>query len=558
MARATAEKKAEALKAQGLSFSERIEALLPRNFEEQQPDTQWPDPSLWRDPAQFCVKHLGFRPWKKQIEIMEAVRDHDRVAVATSHKIGKSAIGACEALAHYSCVPGSRVIMTSSIARQVQGILWREMRARWRTAKLGQCIHCVKLAQYTKRDVTCSHSSPLEGEFSHVAGTGLQADDLREVVGFTAQDAEGAAGISAPNVFYICDEASGIPSTMFAAIEGNRAGGAKLLLLGNPTRNDGEFYEAHHTKNYYRITVSAYDTPNAQCGYKLIEGLATREWIEEKLEDWGEDSPDFLIRALGKFAKGEQGCTMSLEVIAQAQERWTETPAEGRLYIGVDVAGAGEQGDETVIARRRGKKCYGLTAYRGLTEEGILANILGFIDTDALSEIEIPVVVVDVEGDIGSKVGKVIEAHLSLHPGAFLFVPVRASHNAIKQPTIYDKIRDDLWANMVRWVRDGGAIPDDNKLSQELHLPWWEMSKYNAKMKLIDKKTIRKRLKRSPDRAEALELCCWEPSNIEDRAAEAVKEKVGIVDAKPKQESNLGYQRPKTANPYTMLDRWQR
>jgi hypothetical protein len=477
----------------------------------------WPDARYWGNPASFFVDNLGMRPWSKQIEIAEALRDHDRVTVATSHKIGKSAIAASIGAWFYSSVDDARVIMTSSTLRQVQEILWREMTIRWRHAKRGQCVHCANLERYTRREIPCPHGHPLVGEFSSVAMTGLVASDMREIKGFTAQDAEKMAGISSPALLYICDEASGVADAIFAAIEGNRAGGAKILLLGNPTRNDGEFYLSHHEKTYHRITVSAYETPNAVAGWKVIPGLAERSWIEEKIEDWGEDSAEFMVRALGKFAVGEEGCTLSLQIISEAQERWAETPAEGRLYVGVDVAGPGQQGDETVISTRRGMRHLTMVAHRGLTEEAILTNILGTINDGYEPGEPIPVVVVDVEGDVGNKVHNVIQAYMVECPGSFVYVPLRASHNAVKKPRVYEKIRDDMWYNMTHWLRSGGAILSDPKLAQELHFPKWEQSPRSPKMKLTPKDVIRKRLKRSPDRAESLELACWEPGDLEER-----------------------------------------
>jgi phage terminase large subunit len=512
----------------------------------------WPDSRYWQNPASFFVENLGMRPWDKQIEIAESLRDHDRVTAATSHKTGKSAIAASLALWFYSSVDDARIIMTSSTLRQVQEILWREMTIRWRHARRGQCVHCANLEKWSRKETPCPHGNPLVGEFSSVAMTGIVAQDMREIKGFTAQDAEKMAGISSPALLYICDEASGVADQIFAAIEGNRAGGAKILLLGNPTRNDGEFYLSHHEKSYHRITVSAYQTPNAVAGWKVIPGLATREWIEEKLEDWGEDSAEFMVRALGKFAVGEEGCTISLQLISDSQDRWQDTPAEGRLYIGVDVAGPGQQGDETVISTRRGFRHLTMVAHRGLTEEGILTNILGTINDSYSPGEPIPVVVVDVEGDIGNKVHNVINAHLEACPGEFVYVPLRASHNAVKMPRVYEKIRDDMWANMVRWLRAGGAVLSDSKLSQELHYPKWEQSPRSPKMKLVPKDVIRKRLKRSPDRAESLELACWEPGDLEERVLEVqdnMQQKVN-PDYDPEVES------PKELDVYAGASQW--
>ena len=43
-----------------------------------------------KDPVYFIREYLGSEPWPKQAEILEAVRDHKEVAVASCHAAGKS------------------------------------------------------------------------------------------------------------------------------------------------------------------------------------------------------------------------------------------------------------------------------------------------------------------------------------------------------------------------------------------------------------------------------------------------------------------------------------
>lgn len=479
---------------------------------------KWPDPRYLDDPAKFFIEVLAFRPWSKQIEIAEALVTHDRVAVGSSHKIGKSALCASIGLWWYAAKDEARVIQTSRTSRQIDEILWREMRTRWRTAERGLCYHCARLERVTRRQVQCCHTSPLEGDMSVIARSGLRADDLRQIIGFTGKDAEAVAGISSPALLYECDEASGIPQEIFAAIEGNRAGGAKILLLGNPTRNEGEHFDALHTKAYVRFTISAFDTPNVIAGWQVIPGTATRSWVDEKKEEWGEDSPEYLVRVLGKHAMGEEGRTLSLQAIQDAQDAWYDTPAEGRLFVGLDVAGPGAQGDESVWAPRRGKKVISLHVHRGLTEEAHLLQTLAILSEFRLDNEPPPVVVLDSEGDVGHKVATVLRAYADDHPNAFVLVAFKSSQNAVKNPVVYDKLRDDAHANMVKWVRSGGTVPPDSKLATELHAPSWYASRYSAKMKVTPKDELRKRLKRSPDRMDAVILSCWETAAVEEDA----------------------------------------
>lgn len=485
---------------------------------------QWPDKRYFNDPRLFFLEILALRPWAKQIEIAEAVRDHERVTVATCHKIGKSLTEACLAYWWWGSLPDSRVVMTATTAYQIKNIVWREVHARGRWAKRGICYHCRKLEEERQArrgfsmgepEIVCPHGSAITDEIHLDPAHGILADDMRQIVGFTGRDAEAVAGVSSPNLLYLLDEASGIPDEIYAAIEGNRAGGAKLCLMGNPTQNEGEFFESHHTKAYHRIQISALEVPNVVEGWKVIPGLATQAWVEQKRTDWGEDSPDFLIRVLGKFAVGEQGKTLSLAMVSAAVDRWYDTPFEGRLFIGLDVAGAGMQGDETVFAFRRGKKISEFREHRGLDEDGILVNLLGYLLEFRIKGEPVPVVVLDAEGDVGNGVNGALRRYSEEHPGEFELVSLKVSQKAVKLPLVYDTIRDDSWANMVRWIRAGGCFPDNDKLRKELQCPSWIQAPNSSKMKLEPKPALKKRLGRSPDHAEATMLSVWEPGGLE-------------------------------------------
>ncbi len=113
---------------------------------------------------------------------------------------------------------------------------------------------------------------------------GLQMADGREIVGFSTDSPERMSGISGANLLFILDEASGIPEPIFEAVEGNRAGGAKVIMFSNPTSTSGTFYEAFHRKRnfWHTIHISAEESPNVTGGQISIPGLATAEWVEEK------------------------------------------------------------------------------------------------------------------------------------------------------------------------------------------------------------------------------------------------------------------------------------
>lgn len=529
------------------TFADDLSSVL-QEFVRRANTVRFPSPKYARDPVGFFREVLGLEPWEKQIEVLEALRDHSRVAVCSGHKIGKSNLIAGAAMWFYCSFDDARAIMSSTTSRQVDQILWRELRML--RARSGRCVACkAEDPEGFLIPTPCPHSAIIDGEQGELARTGLKSKDFREVVGFTAREAEAVAGISGRNLLYLVDEASGVPDVIFEAIEGNRAGGARLLLAGNGTRNEGEFFEAFTSKAhlYKTIRVSSEETPNVRAGRIVIPGLATSEWIEEKKIEWGESSALYRVRVKGEHATHEEGKIFSLHSIAEAEKRWHETSDSGRLFIGIDPAGESGTGDETVFVVRRGLKMLLMRAHTGLTPEMHLVHLLPLLRMRLPRET--PVVVIDREGSIGSKLAVVLRDYEEQHAGIFELVTVKASAGAVRQPQVYDRIRDELAANLEQWFRDGGAILEDVKLSAELHQFEWKQQ-INGKVKLTPKDAVRKILQRSPDRFDALALSVWEPLSL--RESNAVPASVAQVAA------NETSDYAPTLDPYAGAEFWQR
>lgn len=529
----------------------------------------WPNPKYRYDPVGFARDILGVDPWSGQIKILEGVRDHKRVAVRSGHKVSKSHSAAILALWFVCCWPDARVVMSSTTARQVDAILWLEVSKL--IARGGRCLECKaeyqglldsgvhQLDADERLPKPCPHSSMIlqhGDEFGRMAKTGLKTADFRSITGFTAKQAEGVAGISGKNLLYIVDESSGVPDAIFEAIEGNRAGGARIVLFSNPTKTDGEFYEAFHKKKelYHCIQISSEETPNVIEGRVVIPGLAEREWVEEKKIEWGENSPQYKVRVKGEFPYGEDGRIFTIDAIVKAEKLWHEVEAEGRLHIGFDPSGEAGTGDEMALCPRRGRKAIRIDIHRGLDQyEALLALLLLIVELR--DDGETPAVKVDAEGEVGANVLKALREYeegatrdsklrefLNANKGHLLhtfvggskqipfeLVVVRSSERAIAYKKTYFRLRDRLCGVLAEWFRgdpgqdNGGAIPEDAKLSKELHVLTWE-DVGKVPLKLVDKREIRKMIGRSPDRYDALALAVWEPKWLQNDEAEAPPE----------------------------------
>lgn len=436
---------------------------------------------------------LGLELWPEQARLVRLVQDHDRVAGKSGRRTGKSTSCAGLALWWFDEWDG-RAILTSATDRQVNSILWREvtlLRARARRPFDGTTIGVL-------------------------ARTGMRDGTGREIIGFTAREGEamqGFAASAANPLMFIVDEASGVEQAVFDAIQGNRAGGGKLLLTGNPTKTVGEFFDAFHGKQrdlsnphgvgYVTATLST----EAASAYS-IPGLATPEYIHERAAEWGVDSALYQVHVRGEFAIAEDGRIFTLAALQEAIDRYSDTKAEGPLSIGLDPAGPGGAGDESAMAIRRGRKIVGLFAKRGLSEQAHVAWVAGAAREHGGSGQRITVVV-DRDGPVGWAVLNAFREALPRLGLRIDLVPIRSSDRARRKPQDYERVRDELAANLLAWLKDGGALPDDPKLIADLHADSWEYQ-VTGRLKVTRKDRVREELGRSPDRGDAVKLACWE------------------------------------------------
>jgi len=168
-------------------------------------------------------------------------------------------------------------------------------------------------------------------------------DEDRVAHAETANDPDNLAGYHDQYLMFIIDEASGVKEVFFPAIEGALSAGkfVLMILIGNPTKNVGTFYDSHNRRgvreNYYRMHV----TPRKS-------SRMNKSWIKEMVDKYGKDSATVKVRCYGEFADLDQHQLMPLAWIQQANDR--EFKPDGsipKLRLSIDVADGGE--DESVI-----------------------------------------------------------------------------------------------------------------------------------------------------------------------------------------------------------------
>jgi len=115
------------------------------------------------------------------------------------------------------------------------------------------------------------------------------------------------------------------------------------LLLGNPTRSSGFFYDTHNrlSSDWVTFRVSCVDSPRV-----------STEYVEEMKSRYGEDSNAYRIRVLGEFPRSDDDTIISMELIEAAKNRDVQPTKYAPMIWGLDVARFGS--DSSSLTKRRG------------------------------------------------------------------------------------------------------------------------------------------------------------------------------------------------------------
>ena len=161
------------------------------------------------------------------------------------------------------------------------------------------------------------------------------------------------------------------------------------------------------------------------------------------------------------------------------------------VILGIDPARFGD--DRSVVFSRQGRQAFKPVVYRGIDNMELAARIANLIEEHNPDAVFC---------DAGAGSG-VIDRLRQLR---YDVIEIPFGGKAIK-PEQYINRRTEMWWLMKQWVEEGGAIPNDSALKQELATPiyWYD----NVGRRVLESKDqIKKRLQGagSPDLADALAL----------------------------------------------------
>lgn len=480
---------------------------------------RWPNAKYCRPggAVDFFHEVLGIRTWKRQRDLINSLQNNRQTVCYAGRRVSKSVTAAGMALFTFCSYETGQVLLTAPVSDQVKDLLWPWVRRLHSDA--GLCVACRAADPNQLRP--CPHSALIDGTLGMTPRSGLKSSDPRYprfIIGRTARRPESLQGFGSPNCLIIADESSGIEDPMWDPLTGALAGGGHIGALGNCNRTTGYFHDLQSNPEWHKLVIQSTETPNCTGDEPAIPGLADPAWIESKRREHGDDSAYMAINVYARFPTREEGRLFSPTRIAEAQARHNQVEALGLLHIGLDPAGPGF-GDLTVFALRRGFKFLCLNARQNMDEFEILAELLELLELYGRPN-EIPVLNYDSEGPVGRRVGAALQDHLDRHPDAYDLWRIKASKGARREPETYATLRDELAGNLDRFVREGGSLPPDQKLAEELALLEWKTN-LKGLAKITPKEVFKKMLRpsRSPDRLDSIQLALWQAPSTPWQAA---------------------------------------
>ncbi len=282
------------------------------------------------DPVAYVEHVLNFKTLDPgQCDVLDAIAEHDRVAVKAGNGWGKSTALAAACLWYFDCFPFSRIPSTSGSFRQVKRSLWSEIHALARNSKV--------------RSTYNENRTDIERK-------GYESEWF--IAGFSTDNAPQAEGWHAKHLLYVLDEARAVDDSIWqASFKACTTPGAKILAGSIPGDAKGQFYRIF---THLRKTWKCFSYPTAKYKHMKFKALCpervSQKSIDEKLEDGGESSPFFQTSVLANFSHSADDSVIPLNYFLKAKENVLEP--KGSIVHGLDIARYGR--DKSCICTRDG------------------------------------------------------------------------------------------------------------------------------------------------------------------------------------------------------------
>jgi len=437
-------------------------------------------------PVDYAERKFPYKYWYMQRKIIESVMKNKYTTVKSCHASGKSFLAGTTVLLFMEAFVPSKCLTTAPTNKQVEEVLWAEIRTQFNKANPSYPAHW-----------RC-----LDRE--------LKIDDDHFALGFATDDELNLQGIHGASFLIVVDEAAGVSTNLYNALTTlMTAENSRMLLIGNPDKISGYFFHSHERADFNKFTISAFDTPNfTEFGITMddirtgeweakIAGrpmpfptLATPSWASESLVNYGgEHSPMFIAKVLGEFPTSAIDTLIPLVYITEAQK--SQATTKGTRQWGLDVA---RQGNDTSVLRyRRGDRLELTQVFHKFELTDLVewaAHTINRVDKTAP-------VVVDAVG-LGAGVADMLRNHKKFAVYDYQGNSASTDEDCANQRSEF------FWHLRKRFVNHQISGNIDEETKEELCAMQYTIER--GKVRVGKKAIIKKIINRSPDKADSLML----------------------------------------------------
>jgi phage terminase large subunit len=438
----------------------------------------------------------GEELWSTQREIATLVSQfRAKVAVPSCNASGKTWLAARLAIAFYNaftpgtpcvqCDPdgtrggcrGSKVITTSSKESHLKDNLWGEIRAA--------------IPKLRDRNVIIpGHIWEADMRLENIPGAHF-------IIGQSASSAEGMQGYHAAHKLIIGDEATSVDEDVQLAITRLLASSdSRILLIYNPTTPDTYASRMAHSGSFETVTIDAYSTPHFTKehipeGSNLISqnflddlvkqgtGPGSFEWVTSVLaQDW--DLGDDVLVPAGWYERAR----IPSPVLGTGQRQ-----------LGIDIASYGS--DENIIGFRDGIQLVEMRPFHAMQTSMFVQGPV----TAAVLDFDPDVLVFDGDGVGAGAVGYFEDLAAIMKPEAQI-IGFRGA-KSVNQRYLNQRSAQ-YWMLRRRFESQTAKIAiNDPVLFEQLTTIHYTVTQ-TGDVRVESKQEMRKRSKKSPDRADGL------------------------------------------------------
>jgi hypothetical protein len=450
----------------------------------------------WARPGTPLADEPGPEDWQRDVlaglgaGLLQA-DEAMRVAVASGHGIGKSALVAWIILWAMSTMRETRGVVTANTAGQLRSKTWPEL-AKWHRLAIN-------------RDWFVHTATAF-----HAADRSLERTWRVDALTWSENNTEAIAGLhnKGKRAFAIFDEASSIPDPVWDTVEGALTdAGTELFwaVFGNPTRGSGRFRECcAGGRLAHRWMARQIDSRSVR--------ITNKTQLEQWVHDHGEDSDFVRVRVRGLFPRAGALQFIDSQRLDEAVRRPLVPDPTAALVMGVDIARHGD--DQTVIRFRRGLDARSIPPVKFRIPD--LMQVASRVMEQVLAH-EPDAVFVDATGigwGVCDRLGQLgCRRAIGIDFGG---APTR--RDAGDAAARYANKRAEMWGFMKEWLRFG-SLPDDSELLADLGNVEYGYNAHDALL-LERKDDMKRRGLASPDDGDALALTFAQPVIKPDPAEE--------------------------------------